>query len=132
MAEMPTWTPSTGGTSSPITEKNMGAQGQQGPARSQRCPGPHARAVSLGDHGLSRGASPRGHGCRAGGPNSRFHRQLVTVASECCSPALSKLRAAPNITLRSEALGCVPALCPSPVILTEGLWTHRLTPSISR
>ena len=120
------------GTSSPITDENTGDRGQQGPARSQRCPGPHARAVSLGDYGLSRGASPWGHGCRAGGPVLRFRRQLVAVASECSSPALSKPPAALNATLRSEALGHVPALCPGPVILTEGLWTSRLTPSVSR
>ena len=50
----------------------------------------------------------------------------------CCSPALSKPPAGPYATLRSGMLGRILALCPGPVILTEGLWTHRLPPSASR
>ncbi|CAI9179006.1 unnamed protein product [Rangifer tarandus platyrhynchus] len=50
----------------------------------------------------------------------------------CCSPALSKPPAGPYATFGSDALGRVLALCAGPVILTEGLWTHSLTPSASR
>ena len=128
------WTPSIGGTSSPIYRREHGGPGAARTCEVTEVPRTTCQGCLPGRLWGSRGVLALDNMV-----TEREDRSCASVGSwwwplrgMCCSPALSKPLAGPYATLRSGALGRVLALCPGPVILMEGLWPHRLPPSASK